>query len=73
MIESGQLVMKSIITMLLFALTAFAQAPASAPAAATADDKFRTELDRAQKTLKDWANLGRYKAENASAKPPAAC
>jgi lysophospholipase L1-like esterase len=64
--------MKSIITMLLFGFTAFAQAPASAPAAATADDKVRTELDRAQKTLKDWANLGRYKAENASVKAPAA-
>jgi len=65
--------MRFIITTLLFAYTAFAQAPApaaSSPTPATSDDKFRTELDRAQKTLKDWANLGRYKADNASVKPP---
>lgn len=60
--------MRLIITTLLFAYTASAQATAPA----TADDKVRTELDRAQKTLKDWANLGRYKADNASVKPPAA-
>lgn len=39
-----------------------AQAPAPAP----------TELERAQKTLQDWPNLARYRAENATVRPPAA-
>jgi lysophospholipase L1-like esterase len=30
------------------------------------------ELDRAQKILKDWANLGRYRADNATVAAPAA-
>jgi lysophospholipase L1-like esterase len=56
--------------LLLFcaALALGAQAPA--PVDETA--KLRTALDRAQKTLQDWANLSRYRAENATVKPPSA-
>jgi lysophospholipase L1-like esterase len=32
----------------------------------------QTELAQAQKKLQDWANLGRYRSDNASVKPPAA-
>lgn len=67
MIKFGQLTMRLTIAALLLASAAFAQAPA----AATTEDKVRTELDRAQKTLKDWANLGRYKVENSSVTDPA--
>jgi lysophospholipase L1-like esterase len=48
---------------LLFTLSACAQ---------PADDKLRTELERSQKILKDWANLSRYRADNASVSAPAA-
>ena len=48
---------------LLFTLSACAQ---------SADDKLRTELERSQKILKDWANLSRYRADNASVSAPAA-
>ncbi len=48
---------------LLFTLSACAQ---------PADDKLRTELERRQKILKDWANLSRYRADNASVSAPAA-
>ena len=67
MIKFGQLTMRLTIAALLLASAAFAQAPV----AATTEDKVRTELDRAQKTLKDWANLGRYKVENSSVTDPA--
>jgi lysophospholipase L1-like esterase len=67
MIKFGQLTMRLTITALLLASAACAQAPA----AATTEDKVRTELDRAQKTLKDWASLGRYKVENSSVTDPA--
>lgn len=33
--------------------------------------KLKTDLARAQKTLQDWANLARYRADNATVKPPA--
>lgn len=48
---------------LLFTLGACAQ---------SADDKLRTDLERSQKILKDWANLSRYKADNATVSAPAA-
>lgn len=34
--------------------------------------KVRTNLERAQNTLRDWPNLGRYRADNAKLSPPAA-
>jgi lysophospholipase L1-like esterase len=33
--------------------------------------QLRTELERARKTLQDWANLTRYRSENTTMKPPA--
>ena len=59
--------MRLTIPALLLACTAYAQAPAPV----TPENKVQTELDRAQKILKDWANLGRYSAENASVSAPA--
>jgi lysophospholipase L1-like esterase len=53
----------------LFVCTALALA-AQTPADETT--KLRTALERAQKTLQDWPNLARYRAENASVTPPAA-
>ena len=58
--------MRLTIPALLLACTAYAQAPAPI----TPENKVQTELDRAQKILKDWANLGRYSAENASVPAP---
>ena len=34
--------------------------------------RLKTQLDRATKTLQDWANLGRYRADNAKVAAPAA-
>ena len=42
---------------------AYAQAPAPAQSPTP------VEWERAQKTLQDWANLGRYRADNATVKP----
>jgi lysophospholipase L1-like esterase len=39
---------------------------------AFAQTSAQTELAQAQKKLQDWANLGRYRSDNASVKPPAA-
>jgi lysophospholipase L1-like esterase len=56
---------------------AFSQAPAGTAPPATAiqtEDsaaKLKTDLDRAQRTLRDWPNLARYRAENAKVSPPA--
>ncbi len=55
----------------ILALLLVGTACAQTPAPAVPDDKVRSELERAQKTLKDWANLGRYKAENATVAAPA--
>lgn len=49
---------------LLIAAAGFAQTQ-TAP-----DQKVRDDLDRAQKILQDWPNLGRYRAENAKVAPP---
>ena len=35
------------------------------------DEKLRPEAERMQKILQDWANLGRYRADNASVQPAA--
>lgn len=56
---------------LLFVCTTIALA-AQTPAPATDDAaKLRTALERSQKTLQDWPNLSRYRAENATVQPPA--
>ena len=68
---------------LLFALAALAMPGAygqtAAPAAAHSEEiqapdvqKLQTLFARDEKTLKDWANLARYRAENASVTAPAA-
>lgn len=44
---------------------------AAACAQTATDQKVREDLDRAQKILQDWPNLGRYRAENAKIAPPA--
>jgi lysophospholipase L1-like esterase len=62
--------MRLTIPALLLACTAYAQAPAPVTPE-NPENKVQTELDRAQKILKDWANLGRYSAENASVSAPA--
>lgn len=36
------------------------------------DEKLRAEAERMQKILRDWANLGRYRTENATIRPPGA-
>jgi len=49
----------------------FAQAaPQTAPAADT-DAKLRTQVEHDQKILQDWANLGRYREDNAKLQAPA--
>lgn len=55
----------------LFLLSA---ALVATPQAAAPDDpaKLKADFDRAQKILQDWPNLGRYRNDNASVKPPAA-
>jgi lysophospholipase L1-like esterase len=53
---------------LVSAAYALGQAPATAPDELT---RARTELERSQKTLQDWPNLSRYRADNASVRPPA--
>jgi len=55
----------------------WAQPPAAAPTPAapqTPDEltQLRTQLDRSQRTLKDWPNLARYHDENAALAPAAA-
>jgi lysophospholipase L1-like esterase len=48
---------------------AFAQA--QAPAAQAPDaEKWKAQLDRAERTLKDWPNLARYREENAKVAAP---
>jgi lysophospholipase L1-like esterase len=66
--------MKSLLAALLLASLAAAQTSTTAPAAAPVDDaaKTKTALDRANRTLQDWPNLNRYRAENAKVVPPAA-
>ena len=54
--------MKHFLPALLFATSAFAQEVDPA--------KLKTALDRSERTLKDWANLGRYREANASTPAP---
>jgi lysophospholipase L1-like esterase len=61
----------SLCAALLCGTAAFAQSPA--PQTEAPDlQKLRTELARDQKILADWANLARYREENAKLPPPAA-
>ena len=55
----------------LILLSVFA-AHSQTTAPPVADEKLKTELERSQRILKDWANLGRYRADNASVTVPAA-
>ncbi len=52
----------------LFTTVIWAQAPAPAPDSA----KLEKDLATAQKTLQDWPNLARYRAQNAKAEAPTA-
>jgi lysophospholipase L1-like esterase len=63
--------MKPFLAALLLAAAAAAQTapPADAPLDAA---KLKTALDRATRTLQDWPDLNRYRAENAKLAPPAA-
>ena len=49
----------------------FAQAAPQTVPAADADAKLRTQLEHDQKILQDWANLGRYREDNAKLEAPA--
>jgi len=63
--------MKRFLAALLLAAAAAAQtAPAPDPALDAA--KLKTALDRATRTLQDWPNLSRYRADNANVAPPTA-
>ena len=59
--------MELLFPILLFAFAAHSQAPAP-PFRTRSEDRVGTS----QRILKDWANLGRYRAENASVSAPAA-
>jgi lysophospholipase L1-like esterase len=55
---------KPILAVFILAAAAAAQDPDAA--------KLKAQLDRAERTLKDWANLGRYRDDNAKTSAPAA-
>lgn len=59
------------LTLLLFASAAVlsAQTPAAEPSELS---KLKTTVERQERTLKDWPNLNRYRAENATVAAPAA-
>ena len=62
--------MKPFFAVLFLTGIACAQTPAAeAPVDAV---KLKADLDRATRTLRDWPNLGRYRAENAKLDAPAA-
>lgn len=63
--------MKSILLLTLLSAAAFAQVPS--PVGDPGETvKLRTNLERAQSTLRDWANLTRYRDENAKVTSPTA-
>lgn len=67
--------MKPFLVALILAAAASAQttpAPATPPDPALDAAKLKTALDRANRTLQDWPNLNRYRADNARVAPPAA-
>jgi lysophospholipase L1-like esterase len=55
----------------LFAATALLAQPPATPDTLDAA-KLKTALDRANRTLADWANLNRYRSANTTVTPPAA-
>ncbi|MCU1233180.1 MAG: capsular biosynthesis protein [Candidatus Solibacter sp.] len=61
----------SLLAALMLAAVAGAQTT-PAPDAAPDAVKLKADLDRATRTLQDWPNLNRYRAENAKVAPPAA-
>jgi lysophospholipase L1-like esterase len=61
--------MKLWILPLCFTAALVAQQPATPDALDAA--KLKTALDRATRQLQDWANLNRYRADNATLQPPA--
>jgi lysophospholipase L1-like esterase len=61
--------MKLWILPLCFTAALVAQQPATPDALDAA--KLKTALDRATRQLQDWANLNRYRADNATVQPPA--
>src|SRR5215510_9134785 len=64
--------MKSTCLIALFAASmAFAQTPAPASDAPPDPAKLKSDLDRATRTLQDWANLKRYREDNTKVAPPA--
>jgi hypothetical protein len=65
--------MKNFILVLSFTALGWAQTAATpAPQPDPELRKLRADLERSDKILKDWANLGRYREENAKLPPPAA-
>jgi lysophospholipase L1-like esterase len=58
--------MRYIGLLLLTVVSACSQSPAPA----ISDERLRPEAERMQKILQDWANLGRYRAENATVQAP---
>lgn len=58
--------------MLPVLLMAAAAAFAQTPDADAAQARMKADLERAQRILQDWANLGRYAADNAKVAAPAA-
>jgi lysophospholipase L1-like esterase len=60
--------MKILPVLLMAAAVAFAQTPDADAAQA----RMKADLERAQRILQDWANLGRYAADNAKVAAPAA-
>lgn len=60
--------MRILVVILLLTSAAWAQAPQAQPQ--TPEDKLRMELERSQRTLKDWANLTRYRSDNSSVAAP---
>lgn len=60
---------KTILTTLLFALSAGAQTPAAVSPDVEAA-RFKARLERAELILKDWPNLARYRNENALVAAP---
>ncbi|MCU1273471.1 MAG: acylhydrolase, partial [Bryobacterales bacterium] len=66
--------MKTTAIALIFAALSWAQTAATTTEAPIDPEvkKLRADLERNDKILKDWANLGRYRDENAKLAPPAA-
>lgn len=62
--------MKTALLFVAFAGMGLAQTSAAPASQPETDAKLRTQLERDQKILQDWANLGRYRDENAKLRTP---